>query len=331
MATRLIYHASDVCATSPFDQAIVAIAREGNLRLACPYIRVDYLERITALTPVWRLLTDVDEWAMSLPRSGRESAARFISSHRGAIRHLSGLHAKVAIGNGSALVGSANFTKAGIRERMEMSVAFEEEPQVNELAGWFEKCWERAFTVPPDQLSEYMRMLPERVAVASEPSLSLFPQQVPVCHDLENLPELLRVGSSTQITPAADHWKQVDIVVAILGAYPYARGEWLSAAHQVELLQIAYDAKLPDGRNAFPAMHGGADRGDATRKWDGRYRIAHRVRRLVKEGRAIKLPGQSQFMVAEGVTPADLGVSQALVDSLAAHNVITRYDVDLPA
>jgi len=33
-------------------------------------------------------------------------------------------------------------------------------------------------------------------------------------------------------------------------------------------------------------------------------------------------------MLAPGVTPAPMGMSQKVVDALAAHNVIPRYDVN---
>jgi hypothetical protein len=121
-----------------------------------------------------------------------------------------------------------------------------------------------------------------------------------------------------------------DIIDAILGAYPYNRdGRWLSAKRQVELLRRAYDARLPDGRYAFPAMHGGVDREDTKIKgWNGDDRTNRMKKPHVKQGHALKADGKNLYMLAKGVTPAMIGVSQEVVDRLAAHNVIPRYDVN---
>jgi hypothetical protein len=119
---------------------------------------------------------------------------------------------------------------------------------------------------------------------------------------------------------------QVKIVDAILGAYPYNEaGNGLTAERQIELLRMAFDAKLSDGSNAFPAMHGRALHGDAGRIWDG----GDRTRRMndhVDAGKAKKVSGK--YMLAEGVTPTQLGVLQAVVDSLAEHKIIEWYDIN---
>ena len=49
----------------------------------------------------------------------------------------------------------------------------------------------------------------------------------------------------------------------------------------------------------------------------------------VGEKLAIKAEGKSWYMLAEDVIPADLKVPQMLVDALAVHDVITRYDVNV--
>ena len=143
-------------------------------------------------------------------------------------------------------------------------------------------------------------------------------------------------GSPAKSTPShnlpdfsrpANTESQRAIIDAILASFRHnSAGNWLSAKHQVELLKLAYDAKLPDGRNAFPAMHGGAQFGDGPRSWDGKDRT-NRMKEHVSRGLAIKSPGQNLYMLAEGVTPSQLGVFQSVVDALAAHGVVPRYDV----
>ncbi len=168
------------------------------------------------------------------------------------------------------------------------------------------------------------------------PKMKLLPNLMTTCHPLPERPDasplpqlpppLPRVEASSQSSRAPTPGTQVEIIDAILGAYPYREGRWLSAERQVELLRRAYDAKTADGRNAFPAMHGGAERGDARRSWDHQDRT-NRMREHVRRGQACKAPGQNLYMLADNVTPAAIGVSQKVVHALAAYNVIPRYDV----
>jgi hypothetical protein len=109
---------------------------------------------------------------------------------------------------------------------------------------------------------------------------------------------------------------QHEIIDAILAAFPHLRGVWLSAKRQVELLSKAHQAQLPDGRSAFPALE----------RWDGRDRT-NRLKAHVQAGKALKCEGKNLYMLASGVAPFELGVSQAVVDALATYDVIPRYDV----
>lgn len=93
------------------------------------------------------------------------------------------------------------------------------------------------------------------------------------------------------------------------------------------MLQLAYDAKLADGRNAFIWMHGGADRGDKSKHWKGGDRT-NRMNEHYDNGLARRNVDTRQYTLAKGVTPAELGVSQDLVDALAAYRIIPKYDVN---
>jgi phosphatidylserine/phosphatidylglycerophosphate/cardiolipin synthase-like enzyme len=169
MPIRLLYH-DRRCpgAVSPFDEALLRIARAGNVRLACPYIGLGYLDRVVGQTPSWLLLTDVEEWLRSQNRIQRKKVYQFLVRNRDRIRHYPRLHAKVAIGTRFALLGSANFTNAGIQRRTELSALFEEEPQVQELTEWFDQQWEDAYELNEvllHRIAAFMRKLPERPVV----------------------------------------------------------------------------------------------------------------------------------------------------------------------
>jgi hypothetical protein len=79
---------------------------------------------------------------------------------------------------------------------------------------------------------------------------------------LNQTPPLPRAAAPSRSSRAPGRQTQLAIVDAILGAYPYSDGKWLTAERQVELLHQAQAAKLPDGRSAFAAMQA----------WDGENR-----------------------------------------------------------
>lgn len=108
---------------------------------------------------------------------------------------------------------------------------------------------------------------------------------------------------------------QIALVDAILAAFPYG-GEWLSAKQQVALLRKAQLAQTPDGRAAFPCMA----------SWDMQDRT-NRMKARVARGLALKADRRNLYQLSAGTIPAHLGVTQQLVDALAAHGVISRYDI----
>ena len=60
------------------------------------------------------------------------------------------------VGKGKALVGSANFTKKGITERIELAVFFDKEKQIEELRQWFDNLWQQTSSVEEKELSAYV-------------------------------------------------------------------------------------------------------------------------------------------------------------------------------
>jgi hypothetical protein len=124
MSAQLIYHTPDRMAggVSPFDTVIMDMVEGRELRIACPYLGLAYLQRIVDRGTGWRLLTDVQEWLASQSRESRSSIVEFLLANPDRIRHCKDLHAKVLIAGTRALTGSANFTDKGILSRVEVSV-----------------------------------------------------------------------------------------------------------------------------------------------------------------------------------------------------------------
>ena len=191
MAFRLLYHDPDLRgAVSPFDRALLSITTGDDVRLACPYISLPYLERLIRCSASWRLLTDVEEWLRSESRKNREDIFRFLVRYEPMIRHCHRLHAKVAVGSRAAMLGSANFTDLGIRGRTEMSIMIEEEPHIRQLTEWFETYWARGQELRLSDIRKYLKTLPEDAVVQNGGSSGLFDHRPTEQARLVEIPEL---------------------------------------------------------------------------------------------------------------------------------------------
>lgn len=155
----LLYHAHQGTGVSPFDEAVLKVARSGAVRIVSPYIGVAYLERIIGVSLEWRLVSDVQEWLASLSTQARPRAWAFIREHLPSIHHCPALHAKAVISNSLAMMGSANLTNHGILGRTEMGILLDAPGMVAEMGAWFEELWHS--TAPPlvDEASAYIQWL----------------------------------------------------------------------------------------------------------------------------------------------------------------------------
>jgi hypothetical protein len=151
---------------SPFDTAIMDMADGQEVDIACPYLSLSYLGRITKRSKGWRLLTDVQEWLTSHSKESRGRIVNFVLKNQKRVRHCKDLHAKVLIAGARAMAGSANFTDRGITGRVEVSVLFENCEQVEELRAWFDLLWSRTALVSEAELRSCVATLPSPLASA---------------------------------------------------------------------------------------------------------------------------------------------------------------------
>ncbi|MCC6972254.1 MAG: hypothetical protein IT434_18730 [Phycisphaerales bacterium] len=160
MAAVLVYHKHATTGTiSPFDEAALLVSRASSLQIVSPYIGVTYIERLIAVSRNWYLLSDVEEWLRSLSVRARPRAWLFIRKNLDRIHHCPALHAKVLIGDSSALIGSANFTIQGILGRTEMGVLLNDIAQVEELRSWFHKIWQETTSPTVDEGNAFVQWL----------------------------------------------------------------------------------------------------------------------------------------------------------------------------
>lgn len=155
---KLIYHdkESSTGGVSPFDKTVTEIVRNRSVSIVCPYIGIDYFDRIIQLANTWRLVTDVEEWIISHNRDARQSIKDFILKNLPAIHHYKDIHAKVIVADDKAFIGSSNLTNKGITGRVEMGVLIEEKEQVDELQKWFSGLWAESESVNAQDLEKYI-------------------------------------------------------------------------------------------------------------------------------------------------------------------------------
>lgn len=160
--TRLIYHAPlGEAGHSPFDEAVLEVARSGPISIVSPYIGVDYLQRILQVSGGWRLISDIEAWLSSLSIRARPKAWLFIRENINSIHHCPSIHAKAVIGSHLAMFGSANLTTPGILGRTEMGILIDNHEMVAELGQWFETLWEQTHPPIANETSAFIQWLDE--------------------------------------------------------------------------------------------------------------------------------------------------------------------------
>ena len=172
---RLIYHLPEENNTrSPFDIAIIDLIKNKSIKVACPYIGLDYFQNsIVNQCNDFSLLTDVNELFFSCRNdSAIEELMSFIHDNSERIRHISGLHSKVIISDTKAFFGSANLTKSGITERNELSAVINNHADIALLDTWFDTWWRIGSILDVDSIQKKLRenkkdfLLPNKMKIS---------------------------------------------------------------------------------------------------------------------------------------------------------------------
>lgn len=160
MNIKFIYHTDTSISggVSPFDEAIHQVSSSEELVIACPYIDIDYIEPFLNKCKNWRIVSDIEAWLSAFQGKSRERIINFIMENKFQIHHYKNLHAKVILGEHSCLVGSANFTRMGVTERVEMSILLDEKEHINEIRIWFEKLWVESGEIDLLELQKYAKV-----------------------------------------------------------------------------------------------------------------------------------------------------------------------------
>lgn len=154
---KLIYHSSGK-KFSPFDEAIIQVVNEEQALIVCPYINIEYLERILMITKDWKLVTDLKELFLSTNIAKRNKLKEYLFDNYEYVKDLPQLHAKVIIGKASALIGSANLTDQGICLKTEMGVLLNEVEIICELREWFDRLWNSGCPCDHNKLESYSKL-----------------------------------------------------------------------------------------------------------------------------------------------------------------------------
>jgi len=213
---QLIYH-KDGISTSPFDLTITNIVRNNNIFVICPYIGIEYFNRIISLANSWKLITDVEEWILSQnDNKNRLMIIDFIKENNINIHHIKNVHAKVMLTNKQALIGSANFTDSGIRKKIEISILIQEKKYITELNKWFDNIWDNCKDVSHEELVKFYNSIKTtyRKKIVSDQKYSLSSPKV----FKKNLVDLNLDNAKTNIK--GDDHKVEERLIKILKYYP---------------------------------------------------------------------------------------------------------------
>ena len=123
---------------------------EGEVLIVGPYLSARILKRLVQGRS-FRLITDIDA---CFEAGARAPLADFLEIHLSRVRHVAEVHAKVIATRNALLVGSANFTDAGIASRDEVGCLVQEPSAVGIIRAWFDRLWARGKVVTLDQLSQ---------------------------------------------------------------------------------------------------------------------------------------------------------------------------------
>jgi hypothetical protein len=164
MSTQLLYHPPfGARGVSVFDEAALEVVAGQHVKIVCPFIGLDYFSRLIAQSRSWCLLTDPVQWLASQSRRQRSGIVDFIADNCRSIKSISAVHAKVIIGGGRVMFGSANLTSRGICERVEFGVVVDDRALFDECMQWFDSLWSAAEAVDVEECREVLDVLPEPV------------------------------------------------------------------------------------------------------------------------------------------------------------------------
>jgi hypothetical protein len=228
---KLVHHTDESRngGASPFAEAIQELTASEQLSLACPYINVEYLRSALEHVSSWRLLTDAKAWLAGQNAGKRASIQEFVERHHESIHHVEDLHAKAIIGDGGALIGSANFTDKGLWKREELSVLLDDPENADELRAWFDGLWSSSDPVKLDELDAYIRTAPAAPSGASHHSTPSFTSNAPKVRASRATDE----SSGQQVSETVEDEDAHRRLVEQVGKAP--NREWID--HHFELLR----------------------------------------------------------------------------------------------
>lgn len=226
---KLIYHKQNNSGDiSPFDAALLQVSNNANpLYLASPYIGLSFLNRILDNAEDWKLLSDIEAWLSSGNRRHRARCWQFIINNLDRIKHVPGLHAKVAIGNNLLFLGSANFTDKGMLGRDELSILVDDPKIINESLKWFNGLWDSASAPVINEGDELVKALDELQWTAPRSRIKLSSSSVKVKSILatSNRPTGFDVASSFTKSSLTESFT----LLPIEEAYQKISDDWFSS------------------------------------------------------------------------------------------------------
>ncbi len=176
---KLIYHdLNNQVEISQFDNEIVNLVKDKDIKVACPYINLEYFKRILNICKDWKLITDLSELFSSLKNSeSKNEMSDFILNNIKKIHNCPSLHAKVIITDEKIFTGSSNLTIQGITKNIELSILIDDCENNKELNSWFNNLWDKTELKESYLKSEIENIIKTGIIKNEEPYISFFQKQ----------------------------------------------------------------------------------------------------------------------------------------------------------
>ena len=146
---KIIYHSPNQKGRSLFDINISDLIKKEKIKIACPYISINYFEDvIIRLSSDFKLLTDINALIKSKnTKKEIEDSCKLLMKYKEKIKHCDSIHAKCIISSKNVFLGSANFTDSAINKKNELSIIIDTLSEIKQINNWFDLWWHESKTL----------------------------------------------------------------------------------------------------------------------------------------------------------------------------------------
>lgn len=150
----LVYNNLDKSEPSTFLKIIKKVQQEGSLFIVSPYIDSKILSNFLKNGTQVEIITNVDHLYKSVSLTEYNKIIDLFFSENLKVYNNNRLHAKAYFSHNTGLVGSANFTKRGFYENLEIGYYISQNSEMEVLISWYKKIKMHSRLLTPKLLKD---------------------------------------------------------------------------------------------------------------------------------------------------------------------------------